>query len=58
MKPFKNVCRCGDNKTWHYSSRGECMISKWYSTHTVVPCPCKEYIPSDNLEYLEMKACE
>ena len=53
MKPYKEVCRCGSHISWHDNRKGQCMVSKYYSNKHV-PCPCKEYIPSDNLEYLEM----
>jgi len=61
VKPYKEICRCEHHISWHGSNylnkKGSCNVGVWYSVERKV-CPCKEYIPRDNLEYLEMKACE
>ena len=50
---MKNLCRCGHWKTMHFE--------EWYGVLAYTcngykinnRCLCREYIPSDNLEYLE-----
>lgn len=54
----KEICRCGDHVTWHYKRKGKCDISKWFKNFNGPSCSCKEYIPRDNLEFLEMKTYE
>ena len=49
MKDLKDYCRnCLDNKDWHRDCGQEC--GRCFSCNF-----CDEFIPSDNLEYLEYK---
>jgi hypothetical protein len=55
---MKNICRCGHYNTMHWKYWGgsvattyDSLICGGYIING--KCLCKEYIPKDNLEYLE-----
>lgn len=59
-------CKCGHRKYKHNrypidSPECKALPWKWYGDDDspIIPgCPCQDYTPIDNLEYLEMKYVE
>jgi len=62
---MKDLCRCGHLKPMHITwSNGGVAVSYdvttciGYRDEALGVCPCKSFIPDDNLEFLELEAAK